>query len=165
MNNKTILIGAIIVAIIGIGGYTVLAPMQMGTMDHSAMAPADGPATPGYQAAMDGMMKGMAAAPTGKPDLDFIQGMIPHHQGAIDMAKVVLQHGKDAEVKTFAENVVKAQEGEIAFMNAWLAKTDKNALVSVPEVNARKCRSHGHHDEGHDGALLRAMPMWISSRA
>ena len=49
------------------------------------------------------------------------------------MAKVVLQHGKDAEVKTFAENVVKAQEGEIAFMNAWLAKTDKNALASVPE--------------------------------
>jgi len=133
MNNKTIIIGAIAIALLGIGGYTVLAPLQMSTMDHSAMAPADGSATPGYQAAMDGMMKGMAVAPTGKPDLDFIQGMIPHHQGAIDMAKVVLQHGKDAEVKTFAENVVKAQEGEIAFMNAWLAKTDKNALVSVPE--------------------------------
>ena len=47
MNNKTIIIGAIAIALLGIGGYTVLAPMQMATMDRlGAMAPADGPATP-----------------------------------------------------------------------------------------------------------------------
>lgn len=74
---------------------------------------------------MAGMMKNMKAPLTGKPDLDFVQGMVPHHQGAIDMAKAVLQYGKDPELKTFAENVIKAQEGEIAFMTGWLAKNGK----------------------------------------
>jgi uncharacterized protein (DUF305 family) len=107
----------------------------MAGMDHSTMASTDAtPSTKGFETAMAGMMKGMMVPPTGKPDLDFMQGMIPHHQGAIDMAKVVLQFGKDEEVKAFAEKVVKAQEGEIAFMNGWLTKTDKNALPTSPEA-------------------------------
>lgn len=110
----------------------------MGGMNHGAgMNMADAAtsqSTQGYQAAMDSMMKGMMAKPTGKPDFDFVQGMIPHHQGAIEMAKVVLQYGKDAEIKTLAENVVKAQEGEIAMMKEWLSKSDQAALVSAPDT-------------------------------
>ncbi len=82
---------------------------------------------------MAGMMKTMTAPLTGKPDLDFMQGMIPHHQGAIDMAKVVLQFGKDAEIKALAESVFKTQESEIAFMRAWLGKVIPSALAAVPE--------------------------------
>jgi uncharacterized protein (DUF305 family) len=48
--------------------------------------------------------------------------MIPHHQGAIDMAKVQLEHGKDPELHKLSGNIIKAQEGEIAFMKGWLAK-------------------------------------------
>jgi uncharacterized protein (DUF305 family) len=136
--NSKFIIVAVAVAVLGGVVYSQLPLNDHGTMagmDQSAMATADAsPSTKGYETAMAGMMKSMMVPPTGKPDLDFMQGMIPHHQGAIDMAKVVLQFGKDPEVKVFAEKVVKAQEGEIAFMNAWLAKTDKNALPTSPEA-------------------------------
>jgi hypothetical protein len=59
---------------------------------------------------------------TGNSDVDFVKGMIPHHAGAIDMAKVVLAFGKDPEVKKLAESIIKAQETEIAQMQDWLKK-------------------------------------------
>ena len=137
MNTKSIVIGATVVVALGALAYTQLpkgGPEPMSGMGHSTMASADAPAsTKAYEAAMAGMMKNMMAPMTGKPDIDFMQSMIPHHQGAIDMAKAVLQYGKDPEVKTVAENVIKAQESEIAFIKGWLGKTDQNALVVVPD--------------------------------
>lgn len=59
---------------------------------------------------------------TGNADVDFVKGMIPHHQGAIDMAKTVLAFGKDPAVRKLAEEIVKAQEAEIALMGEWLKK-------------------------------------------
>jgi uncharacterized protein (DUF305 family) len=72
---------------------------------------------------MDGMAKmneAMAKAPmTGDPDRDFVAMMIPHHAGAIDMAKVELQYGKDPAIRKLAKEIVAAQEREIAHMKAW----------------------------------------------
>ena len=62
---------------------------------------------------------------TGNADVDFVKGMIPHHAGAVDMAKTVLAFGKDPEVRKLAEEIIKAQESEIAFLKAWLAKQGK----------------------------------------
>ena len=88
---------------------------------HEHAASADTPADV-YADAMDKMHKDMAIVPTGDADIDFARGMIPHHQGAIDMAKIVLEKGKDAEIRKLAEDIIGAQEKEIAFLKEWLAK-------------------------------------------
>jgi len=82
-----------------------------------------GPSSLAFQGVNAKMHKGMDIAFSGDADRDFIAGMLPHHQGAVDMAKIVLAFGKDPEVRKLAESIIKAQEQEIAWMNSWLQKT------------------------------------------
>ncbi len=106
---------------------------QMPMMRHGQMpgaggtrgAAADTPATAAYKAAFARMHEDMAIDFTGDADVDFVKGMIPHHQGAIDMAKVVLAFGKDPEVRKLAEAIIQAQEAEIAQMRAILERLSK----------------------------------------
>jgi uncharacterized protein (DUF305 family) len=97
-----------------------MSSMDQTTMDHGAMG--DSPSSKAFAEANAKMHKDMVVPLTGNADVDFVQSMIPHHQGAIDMARIVLEHGKDPEIRKLAEEVIAAQEGEIAMMKAWLAK-------------------------------------------
>jgi uncharacterized protein (DUF305 family) len=62
---------------------------------------------------------------TGNVDADFVRSMIAHHQGAIDMAKIAAAFGKDPRIQSLAQNIIKAQEEEIAMMRLWLAQNVK----------------------------------------
>ena len=71
--------------------------------------------------AMDRMMHAMHATPTGDADIDFLAMMIPHHAGAVDMARAVLRHGRDAATRQLAEEIIASQTIEIEGMQRRLA--------------------------------------------
>jgi uncharacterized protein (DUF305 family) len=98
-------------------------------MQHHAPGHAGGsnPATEAYLAASERMHRDMAIEFSGSPDVDFARGMIPHHQGAIDLARVLLEYGQDPEIRALAEAIIAAQEEEIAFLRGWLEEHGQKA--------------------------------------
>jgi uncharacterized protein (DUF305 family) len=125
----------------GMQGYGPMMQGQMPMMGHGMMGQGkghgrmghgastakgdQGPSSLAFQAINAKMHEGMDITFTGNADADFVKGMIPHHQGAIDMAKTVIAFGKDPAVRKLAEEIVKAQEGEIALMQDWLKKNER----------------------------------------
>lgn len=76
-------------------------------------------------AAMQHMQENMGMPMSGDPDRDFAQMMIPHHQGAIDMARIELESGKDPQLRQMAQKIIEDQEREIAALKGWLAQHGK----------------------------------------
>ena len=85
-------------------------------------AVADSHATAAYKQAMATMMTGMNQPYTGNPDRDFVLGMLPHHQGAIDMARVEMRYGHDPALRRLARSIIASQGREESFMRQWLAR-------------------------------------------
>ncbi len=110
-------------------------------------AEADGGERPflaGNQLAMDRMMAGMAITPSGDADRDFAEMMIPHHQGAIDMAVLELRHGRNEQLRRIAQEIIVDQQQEIAAMRLALgqplprsepAPTQQEAARSHPDAH------------------------------
>jgi hypothetical protein len=82
----------------------------------AASSAAGSPYLTEVNAAMDRMMKAMMVAPSGDVDADFVTMMLPHHQGAIDMAVAELRHGRNEQLKRIAQEIIVDQQQEIAAM-------------------------------------------------
>ena len=147
MNHRLILIATLI----------VLAAVAMLTQKHAAHSAASTVPLPAAPAeftastdktfdqlmadAMSVMHKGMHTAPqTGDPDHDFVTMMIPHHQGAIDMAKALLLSGKDSQMRRLAQEIITDQQSEIQLMQLWLKQHGASSQnpTQMPGLDARK---------------------------
>jgi uncharacterized protein (DUF305 family) len=97
---------------------------SMAGMDMSAANgnQGDPASTKEFRAADHSMMSGMSGVEyTGDADHDFVAHMIPHHEGAVAMAKVELKYGKDTRLRALAKEIIASQDKEITFMKQWLA--------------------------------------------
>src|SRR3984893_20363 len=106
--------------------------------------------------AMTKMMDGMAVKPSGDIDRDFAAMMIPHHQGAIDMAQAELRYGKNEQLRRIAQEIIVDQLQEIAAMNLALgdplppsaaAPTQPDAATTGLSSNDQP--AHDHHGMSH----------------
>jgi hypothetical protein len=117
-------------------GLLVAAAMQAGFI--SAVAALGAPPTPSRDvqfsaanyAAMDKMMAGMNTKLSGDVDRDFAAVMIPHHQGAIDMAQAELLYGRDEQLRRIAQEIIVEQQQEIAAMRLALGQSLSPSVVA-----------------------------------
>ena len=96
------------------------------------------------EAAMKKMMTDMAVNPTGDVDADFVAMMVPHHQGAIDMAVAVLRHGRNPQIRRLAQEIIVTQQQEIAAMRLAVGQPlppSQPSPVQVPSVRQIESKS------------------------
>lgn len=93
---------------------------------------------------MERMHRDMMVAPSGDPDRDFAAMMIPHHQGAVDMARIQLQFGKDPVLRRLAEGIIVEQLHEIGVMTRALAQlpVPSSQSVVVPSTFTSDHKAH-----------------------
>jgi uncharacterized protein (DUF305 family) len=83
-------------------------------------------------AAMNKMMMNMTIKPTGDVDRDFVAMMVPHHQGAVDMAKAELKYGHNEQLRRLAQEIVATQQKEITVMQDAVSGGSSSAPQSAP---------------------------------
>ncbi len=118
--SKNTIVAIVLALIVGGGiGYFIAPKGTMNTSTMSNQMTADSQDT---QNAMDSMVANLKDKKGEDLDLAFIEGMIVHHQGAIEIANIVLEKTKRPEIKKMAEDIISAQSGEITLMKGWLSQ-------------------------------------------
>ena len=84
--------------------------------------------------AMKKMMGDMVVKPSGDVDVDFVAMMVPHHQGAIDMALAVLRYGRNPQMRRLAQEIIVTQQQEIAVMRLAVGQRPRPSGPSTTEV-------------------------------
>jgi len=88
----------------------------------------EGPYLVENDSAMKKMMSDMVITPTGDVDSDFVAMMVPHHQGAIDMAVAILRHGRNPQIRRLAHEIIVTQQQEIAVMRLAVGQSLRTSL-------------------------------------
>jgi hypothetical protein len=113
-------------------------------------------------AAMNKMMSDMAIRPTGDIDRDFVAMMVPHHQGAIDMAQAVLRYGHNEQLRRLAQEIVVTQQQEIAAMRLAVGEELPPSVASPTQPDAALASQPGPMSSSvtsHDVMSHRSMDM------
>ncbi|WP_247416459.1 DUF305 domain-containing protein [Bradyrhizobium sp. 159] len=122
--KKTFISGALALLVLAYPAYALAqqppAAASAAKTEQSTKQTAEASFMAKNQAAMSKMMKDMAAKPTGNVDADFIAMMIPHHQGAVDMAEAELQYGHNKKLRAISRNIIAMQRKQIGAMRAAL---------------------------------------------
>ena len=104
-------------------------------------------------AAMTKMMSDMVVKPTGDVDADFVAMMVPHHQGAIDMALAVLRHGRNPQIRRLAQEIIVTQQQEIAVMRLAVGQPLPPSGPSPTEVPPVRRNEFKSIDRSNHGAV------------
>jgi hypothetical protein len=134
-------IGAVTLAIGFVIGAALLVSARDGPLSGQDICPTndsaatvEAPFMAENETAMTKMMNGMAVKPTGDVDADFVAMMVPHHQGAIDMAVAVLRHGRNAQIRRLAQEIIVTQQEEIAAMRLAVGQPLPMSVPAPTEV-------------------------------
>jgi uncharacterized protein (DUF305 family) len=107
--------------------FTAMVGLAQESHQHTAMTTKD-PNWSALMSSMEHMEIAMSSVkPSGDSDVDFVKLMVPHHQAAIDMAKIQLANGNDPQIRRLAQEIVTDQQSEIELMQLWLKQRENSS--------------------------------------
>jgi uncharacterized protein (DUF305 family) len=143
MKSRNVLLACAVIASMPVTAVLAQKAPDPAHQHHGAASPVQGvpkagapttDASKAYEAAAQKMHKGMSSDYTNDVDVDFVRGMIPHHQGAIDQAEILLKHSTNPRLRRLAGGIIASQRREIRFMEKWLK--DREAGIEGKDMPA-----------------------------